>query len=289
MSSPKAAFAKAHAGRNSRGITSESTPRCGPYRRVYNNMNETPHDATHSQRASINLDKILHGSRKYSSARNLEVNLPDLVPASRCTSPPPRRLSLPSACTGHTHSYDGSETASVSYGSLSICPKLLPSSYDSPHRTTTRRRRVSNDNADGNGVRAPSSVRRFSNRPPNSPHRVSIDRNRRRSMREQSAVDKPQSLLEMHLARSPRRSREAQENVHLIEACLAVTEFQRPPLQTTNRNRPRQCNSPARSRYSKSESRTQMPGSPASACRPGFKSRASDQRIADLPFAPLDF
>jgi hypothetical protein len=279
--------------RELRARNSESTPRGVTSNRVLsrkvsnsNKENETARDATHSQRSSINLDKTLQGSRKHSSTRNLEANLPDFFPGSTCSSPSPRRLSRARGSGDHKLSYDGSEV-SVSYGS--VCPKLLPSTCDSPHRTTSRRLRVSNHNVNGSDVHTPSSVRRFSNRPPNSPHSVSIDRNRRRSMREQGATEKSRSLLEMHLAKNPRRSRAANENVRVIEGCRVPADCQRLALEPANNHRPKYCSSPAQSRYSASETRTKVPTSPESARRHGLKSNANRHRIMDLPFAPLDF
>jgi hypothetical protein len=146
-------------------LTGEPTP-------VLEHLNN---DVTHRKSMIIRSNSL--GSKdKGFSCRDLELALSSDV-------------SLPSS--------SASNSGSVSF--KSACPKIPPSINDSPHRSNSRRRAVSHGRTSVEGVRRPSSVRRFSRREPLSPLCASIDRGRQRSSRRLETEEDPRSLLELHL------------------------------------------------------------------------------------------
>jgi hypothetical protein len=163
-------------------------------------LDDLNNDLTH-RRSMIIRSNALGLKDKVFSCRDLELALSS-------------EISLPSSSASyHDDPCGHSESSTGSVSLKSVCPKIPPSVNDSPHRSKSRRRAVSPGGASTEGVRRPSSVRRFSRREPLSPHSVSIDRGRQRSFRRLETSEDPRSLLEMHLdlrfsGRSPGRSRE---------------------------------------------------------------------------------
>jgi hypothetical protein len=170
--------------------TAETTP-------VLEDLNN---DVTH-RKSMIIRSNALGSKDKEFSCRDLELALSSDV-------------SLPSSsASNHEIPYGHSESSSGSVSFMSVCPKIPPSINDSPHRSNSRRRAVSHGRASVEGVRRPSSVRRFSRREALSPLSASIGRGRQRSSRRLETEEDSRSLLELHLdlsysSRSTGQSRE---------------------------------------------------------------------------------
>jgi hypothetical protein len=163
-------------------------------------LEDSNNDLIH-RRSLIIRTKALGSKQKVFSCRDLELTMSSDV-------------SLPSSsASNHDDPYGHSESSSGSMSLKSVCPKIPPSINDSPHRSNSRRRAASQGGASTEGVRRPSSVRRFSRREPLSPLTVSVGRGRQRSSRRLEMAEDPRSHLEMHLnhslsRRSADRSRE---------------------------------------------------------------------------------
>lgn len=163
-------------------------------------LEDSSNDLIHRRSLMIRT-KALGSKQKMFSCRDLELTLSSDV-------------SLPSSSTSnHDDPYGHSESSSGSMSLKSVCPKIPPSINDSPHRSNSRRRAASQGGASTEGVRRPSSVRRFSRREPLSPLTISVGRGRQRSSRRLEMAEDPRSHLEMHLnhslsRRSADRSRE---------------------------------------------------------------------------------